>query len=343
MQEFAKRVAPALVATISIATITLSSPSRSEPIQWDMTGVISNGDVFKGHLNAISDGAFDIITHEPGSLFPHFEVFKAIGEGRVDLAMDPLGFWSGDNPALALFSAVPFGPEAPEYLGWIYHGGGQEILEDVLEEHGIHPIICEIGAPEASGWFRKEIKSVEDLKGLKMRFFGLGAQVMQKLGVETQLLPPSKILAALESGKLDATEFASPSNDLNRGFHKVAQHYYFPGWHQPYTLITLMINQDSWAELNDIQQAQIKAACNVNLIARLAEEGAQQFDALEKIQAEGVQLHRWSPEMLSVFKEGWEEVAAEMSEKNADFKRAWTSLSEFREKYKIWDGLALAD
>jgi TRAP-type mannitol/chloroaromatic compound transport system substrate-binding protein len=276
-------------------------------------------------------------------LFPHFELVKAIGDGRVDLGASPLGFWADDIPAAPLFAAVPFGPEAPEYLAWMHHGGGLEILSDILDEHGIHPIICEIGAPEASGWFREEIKSVDDLNGLKMRFFGLGAQVMQKLGVETQLLPPSKIYAALESNEIDATEFSSPSNDLSRGFHEIAKHYYFPGWHQPYTLITLMINQNSWNALADTQKAQIDAACSANLVARLAEEVSLQYGALQELQAEGVQLHRWSPEMLGAFENAWNEVADEMSDRDPDFKRAWVSLSEFRANHKIWDDLALVD
>lgn len=333
-----------LVATI-IATSWAVQPSLvgAEPVQWNMTGVVTGGAAIKERIDAISDGAFEITVHEPGELFPHFELFKAIGDGRVDLGAAPTGFWSDEIPAAPLFSAVPFGPEAPEYLAWMYHGGGQEILQDILGRHGIHPIICEINAPEASGWFREEITSLDDLDGLKMRFFGLGALVMEKHGVTTQLLPPSKIYAALESGEIDATEFSSPSADLDFGFHEIAKHYYFPGWHQPYTLTVLMINQDSWAALTDMQKAQVEAGCSTHLIATLAEEGASQFDALQKLQAEGVQLHRWSPEMLSAFESAWDEVAAELSEKDPDFERAWTSLSEFRAKYKIWDDLALVD
>lgn len=337
------KIAILALASIAIAFLARPSTPLAEPIRWNMTGVISSGAAFKDHLDAIAGGTIVITPYEPGTLFPHFELLKAVGDGRVDLGMDPLGFWSKAIPAAALFSAVPFGPEAPEYLAWIYHGGGQEILEAITAPHGIHPIICEVGPPEASGWFHREIKSVDDLKGLKMRFFGLGAQVMRKLGVETKLLPPSKILAALESGALDATEFASPHSDLSRDFHKVAKHYYFPGWHQPYTLLTLMINKGRWTALSNTQKAQVKAACSANLVTKLAEEGAQQPDALKELKAEGVQLHRWSPEMLSVFESRWKEVATEMSGKDADFKRAWESLSTFRENYKIWDDLALVD
>lgn len=331
-----------LIVCVSIC-VGFALPSQAEPVRWKMTGVIQSGAVFAEHVKAITGGALQVEPHKPGSLFPHFELFDAIGDGRVDLGLDPIGFWSKKIPAAPLFSAVPFGPEAPEYLAWIYHGGGQEILEQLVAPFGIHPIICEIGAPEASGWFRREIKSIQDLKGLKMRFFGLGARVMQKLGVDTRLLPPSKILSALESGDLDATEFASPDSDLKHGFHRVAKHYYFPGWHQPYTLLTLMINKSRWAELDDLRKAQVEAACSANLVARLAEEGAQQPSALAALRAKGVTLHRWPPEMLNAFRKAWDDVTAEMSVANADFKQTWTSLSRFRERYKIWDDLALVD
>ena len=142
-----QRVVSQIAGLMFAATVALPSAARAEPVQLNMTGVISSGEEFKGFLEAIAGAAFEIKTHEPGELFPHFELLKAIGDGRVDLGNDPLGFWGEEIPAAPLFSAVPFGPEAPEYLAWIYHGGGQEILEDILATHGIHPIICEIGAP----------------------------------------------------------------------------------------------------------------------------------------------------------------------------------------------------
>lgn len=332
------------LAIAVFAVWIVQSPAwAAEPVQWKMTGVVTSGAEIEEWIEGLSEGDLEITSHKPGELFPHLDLFKAIGDGRVDLGIAPIGFWAKDIPAAPLFSAVPFGPAAPEYLAWMHHGGGHDLLRDMLDKHGIYPINCTINAPEASGWFRNEIKSVDDLAGLKMRFFGLGAKVMEKLGVSTTLLPPSAIYAALESGEIDATEFSSPSFDIDWGFHKIAKHYYFPGWHQPYTLTALMINKDGWESLTDIQRRRVEAACAANLIATLAESEADQFEALEKLKAEGVQLHRWSAEMLDVFRGAWNEVAAEMTAKDPDFKRAWASLKDFREKHRVWRDLALAD
>ena len=146
---------------------------------------------------------------------------------------------------------MPFGPEAGEYLGWMRHGGGKKLMEELHAKYGIgNVILCGLISPEASGWFRKEIKTADDLKGLKMRFFGLGANVMQKLGVSTQLLQAGEIFQALQLGTIDATEFSMPVMDLTLGFHQVAKHYYFPGWHQMSTLNELIISKPKWAEFS---------------------------------------------------------------------------------------------
>ncbi|OZG69701.1 C4-dicarboxylate ABC transporter, partial [Hahella sp. CCB-MM4] len=150
----------------------------------------------------------------------------------VEAGWSTPGYWAGRVPALQLLAAVPFGPQAPEYLAWLKFGGGQEFLDELYEPHNIKSIICAVIAPEASGWFRNEINSVEDLRGLSMRFFGLGAKVMERMGVSTQLLAGGDIFPALELGTIDATEFSMPAIDLNLGFYQVASYYYFPGWHQ---------------------------------------------------------------------------------------------------------------
>jgi len=157
---------------------------------------------------------------EPGALVPALETIQAVSKGSVATAWSSPGFFSGTDSAFAFFTTVPFGPGIPEFLAWIYHGGGLQLQNEMFGQHGIHAIPCGITPPEASGWFRKEIKSVDDLKGLKMRFFGLGAKVMDKLGVSTQLLAPGDIFQALQLGTIDATEFANPSLDEKLGFYR---------------------------------------------------------------------------------------------------------------------------
>ena len=333
-------------AAVSIVVVG-SPPAAEEPVRWKMASAVSSsvpilGATAKGlteKIAAISGGDFVIKFYEPGALVPPLEMFDAVAKGSIEAAWAPPGFWAGKIRAAPLFSAVPFGPSAGEYLAWVYHGGGQELWREIMAPHGIYSVFCSLEAPEASGWFREEITSVDDLEGLKMRFLGLGALTMEKLGVSTQLLAPADIYPALERGVIDATEFSMPAVDLNLGFHAIAKHYYFPGWHQPATLVDLMIHLPRWQELSDTHRAQIEVACRASIVDNLALAEASQFKALQELQGKGVQLHRWPPEMLAAFESAWQEVAAEQAAEDPDFKRAWDSLQAFRADYKIWKDL----
>ena len=190
--------------------------------------------------------------------------------------------------------------------------------------------------PEASGWFRKEIKTLDDLKGLKMRFFGLGANVMQKMGVATQLLQAGEIFQALQLGTIDATEFSMPTMDLSLGFHQVAKYYYFPGWHQQTSIGQLYISKKKWDEFSPHQQFVVEQACKAQMLQELAESDALQFAAMKELQSKGVILKKWPPEFLKAFEEKWQEVVKEESEKSENFKKVWASYSKFRADYKVW-------
>ena len=228
-------------------------------------------------------------------------------------------------------------------MAWIYYGGGKELFEKIYAKYNIKGIFCGVIAPEASGWFRKEIKSLEDMKGMKMRFFGLGAKVMEKIGVSTQLIAGGDIFPALELGTIDATEFSMPAVDLNLGFYQVAKHYYFPGWHQQSTLFELMINMDKWNNLSETQQAQIESVCGDNMRHGVAEGEAIQIEALTSLKSKGVQIHKWNDEILDTLKKAWLEVVEEESAKDEEFKEAWQSLQLFRENYKAWKSLGYLD
>ena len=290
-------------------------------------------------VKVISGGTVQLKFFEPKALVPPLEMFDAVASGSLDAAWATPGYWFGKEPALAMFSAVPFGPRAGEYLAWYYHGGGKKLMKDIYGKHKIHSFICGVIAPEASGWFRKEIKSLDDLKGLKMRFFGLGAKVMEKLGVSTQLIAGGDIYPALERGSIDATEFSMPAIDLELGFYQIAKHYYFPGWHQQATLQDLIISDKKWKELSKTQKAQIEIACGDNVREGLAEGEAIQAKALTELKKKGVTIHRWSPEILAALEKAWKEVVTELSASNADFKKVWASYSKFRGEYDVWKAL----
>ena len=290
-------------------------------------------------IRRVSGGTLEITFHEPGTLVPPLETFDAVASGTVDAAFSSPGDWGDRIPALRLFSAVPFGPAAGEYLAWIYFGGGKELFDGILRRRNIHGVFCGLIAPEAAGWFRRQIRTFDDLEGVRMRAAGLGAKVLRKLGVQTRRLSGGDIFMALESGAIDAAEFSMPAIDLKLGFHQMARNYYFPGWHQPSTLFALMISLDRWDALSTTRKAQIEAVCGDNVRHGLAEGEALQFAALKELQAAGVRIQRWSDDILEALEAAWREVAAEEAAADADFATVWRSLTGFRDDYAIWKEL----
>jgi TRAP-type mannitol/chloroaromatic compound transport system substrate-binding protein len=287
-------------------------------------------------LRKVSGGSIDARGFEPGALVPAGQYLDAVGNGSLDSAWTVSGFWTGKDIAFALYASVPFGPEAGEYLAWMKHGGGEKLMKELHAKYNVEVVPCGVISPEASGWFRKEINSPADLKGLKMRFFGLGANVMQKLGVATQLLQAGEIFQALQLGTIDATEFSMPVMDLTLGFHQVAKFYYFPGWHQMSTINEFIVSKQKWAELSETQKEIIHTVCDATMLRQFAEGEAVQFAAMQEIQSKGVTLKYWTKEFLDTYRKAWEEVAAEQAAKSPEFAKGWASYSAFRKNYAVW-------
>jgi TRAP-type mannitol/chloroaromatic compound transport system substrate-binding protein len=288
----------------------------------------------------ISNGEIEIEFFGPGTLVPSSEMFDAVASGAIDAAFSSPGSWAHKEPALQLFSSVPFGPTPGEYLGWVYFGGGKELLNKIYHPHGIQSVLCGMIAPEAAGWFRRTFVTPEDLVGLKMSASGLGGKVLNKLGVETRELQEAEIFLALERGEIDGAEFSMPAIDIKLGFYQLANHYYFPGWHQPASFFELIINKDRWDALTKTRKAQIEAVCGDNIRYGLAEGEALQYGALKELTAKGVKIKRWPVAILSALEDAWDEVATEQSAADTKFKEVWRSLSDFRKDYAIWNELA---
>lgn len=325
--------------------ITTETPEGEQATHnWKMTSTFGSatpllgtfGKLLPDHVKLATGGSVTIKFHEPGVLAPALESFDAVQYGAIEAAWSTSGYWAGKVPALQLFSSMPFGPPAAEYLAWYDHGGGRELFEDIYHKHNIHSIICGVTPPESSGWYKKEMKSLKDFENLKIRFFGLGGRVLERVGASPQLIAGGEIYQALELGAIDATEYAFPSVDLSMGFYQVADHYYFPGWHQQSTLFEFMINLDAWNALSDTQQAQIDMACSANVRLSLSEGEAMQAKALEAIAAKGVNIHTWPPEILEELEGHWQAVVVELSDSDEDFKRVWDSLVTFRASYRGW-------
>lgn len=285
---------------------------------------------------ALGNGKLKIKAFEPGALISGTSYYDAVSKGAVAAAFGNSAYSVGKNSAFTFFAAVPFGPNAGEYLAWMRHGGGQELAQELYAKDNIKYMMCGIVPPESSGWFVKEIKTLEDLKGLKMRFLGLGARVMEKMGVSTQLLAGGDIYPALELGTLDATEFSMPVTDRALGFYQIAKHNYFPGWHQQSTIQELLINMDKWKALDAASQQLLETLCLAQTTKMIAEGEALQFKAMRENEKNGVTNHRWPKDILDAFEKTWLEVIDEEISKNPDSKRVWQSYSSFRENYSIW-------
>jgi TRAP-type mannitol/chloroaromatic compound transport system substrate-binding protein len=330
-------------ASLAVGLAAASADAQNK-VRWKMHSAFggklailgTSGAKIEQRMDRISGGSFQLKFYEPGALIPALQYYDAVGQGSVDAGWGAAGFYVAKNPAYAFFSSVPFGPGVGEYVAWMVHGGGSQLHNELLAKDNIKSLICGILPPEASGWFRKEITSIDQLRGLKMRFYGLGARVMEKFGVSTQLLAPGDIYPALELGAIDATELSVPLIDEGLGFFQVAKHYYFPGWHQQSTLADLLVNKKQFDELSDSHKAALETVCGYQVYANLAEGEATQFDAMKRIQDKGVTLHTWSPEILDAYRKAWEEVIVEETAKSADMKKIHDSYSQFRASYAIW-------
>lgn len=297
---------------------------------------------FADQAKKASAGSLQVRVFDPGELVPAMEVLDAVSAGKVEAGYAAAGFWMGKLPASPLFSAVPFGPELGEYLAWFYDGNGMQLYQEMYDDAGLNVkvFILTILPPETSGWFKKKITTPADLQGLKMRFFGLGGDVMEKLGVSVEAMAGGEIFPALEKGVLDATEFSMPVIDANLQFHKLADYNYFPGWHQQTTALELLINMETWNELSPSQQAIIELACRDCVLQSIAQGEAAQARVIERNASElDVKNEVWSPELLAAFKEAWEEVVAEQCASDPFFKRVWEDLAAFRVDYRKWKRL----
>jgi len=337
-----------LTPKASTATEEPPAPTEPETVHWRMTSAYTGSLPVLGELpkriesaiSQISDGQFEIKFHEPGTMVPPQDLFEAVRSGTIQAGFSSPALWAEKVPALQLFSSIPFGPQTREFLAWFRQGGGQEIYDDIYDKQGLHGLVCGVTSPEASGWFKKPVSTPDDLKGLRMRITGLGARVMEKLGVSTEMLMNADIIVAMNSGAIDAAEFSQPAMDFSLGLHRTAGIVYFPGWHQPTTLYDLMINKKAWQALSDPAKAQIEAVCGDNIWRGLTAADSKQFGALKRYTKLGIQMKTWGPELLLAFHNAWNQVAKELSDKDKDFRRAWNSLQKFREEFGIWDELS---
>ncbi|MHC4925491.1 MAG: TRAP transporter substrate-binding protein [Planctomycetota bacterium] len=289
------------------------------------------GEKIAERVEAITGGNFTIRVYAAGEIVPALQVMDAVQQGTVQCGVSPGYYYIGKNPALAFDSSVPFGLSTRQQLAWFYHGGGLDLLNSVYADFGIVTFPAVSTGGQMGGWFRREVSSLADLGGLRMRIPGMGGEIMARLGVTVQTLGGGDIYPALERGAIDATEWVGPYDDEKLGFHQIAKNYYYPGWWEPGLTGSLLVSQSAYDELPVAYQQALRSACAESMSDRLAAYDAANPAALRRlVQDHGVTLREFSPEILDA---AWRESNAYLEEQaagDASFKRVYDNWKEFR-------------
>jgi len=288
-------------------------------------------------IEEMSGGRIRVKVYGAGELVGAFEVFDAVSQGNAQLGHAGAYYWKGKIPAAPFFSSVPFGLTADEMNAWLYYGGGLQLWEEAYKPFGLIPNPAGNTGTQMGGWFNKEIRSVADLKGLKMRIPGFGGDVLRKAGGIPVTLPGGEIFQSLQSGAIDATEWVGPYNDLAFGFYKAAKYYYAPGWHEPGSTIECMINEKAFNALPEDLQSIVRNAMRIANQQMLAEYNARNPAALKTlVEKHGVQLKTFPKEVLETLRQLSDEVLAEAAAKDKFTAKVWASQKAFKHAISQW-------
>jgi TRAP-type mannitol/chloroaromatic compound transport system substrate-binding protein len=297
---------------------------------------------FAKNVELMSGGTIKIKVHPKNVLVPAFGVFDACSIGAIDAYHSAAYYYKGKNEAFNLFTGFPFGFTATEMNAWLDFGGGMELWRELYDKHNLVPFKGGNTDIQMGGWFKKEINTLEDLKGLKMRIPGLGGEVFSKLGVKPIQLPAGEIFISLERNMLDATEWLGPSLDTKMGFQKAAK-YYYTGWHEPGSMLSLVFNKKKLSKLSDEQKLIIEVATQEMNAHMASEFQYQNAKSLKEIESLGdVKIQSFPKPIMEAAKKAMIEVAKEKSAKSADFKKVWESASSFLQETKSWSDIGMS-
>lgn len=301
--------------------------------------IIGTGvDNFAKRCFELSGGSLDIKVYAKNILVPALQVFDATSATQIDAFHSGVYYWKGKNAAFSIFGGMPLGLTSEEIITWMKFGGGYELWREMYGKYNLYPLIGGTTGPQMGGWFKKEINSLADLKGLKMRIPGLGGEVMKKLGVNPVLLPAGEIYTSLERGTIDATEWVGPALDSMMGFAKAAP-YYYTGWHEPGSILEITFNKTRWEKLSVEHQAIITAASEEMTSTMLQEFRYENAKALQDL-PKNVQIKTFPKEMMDAAKIALDEVLEVESNKSDDFKRVLESYQKFVKLNKPWDDIS---
>jgi TRAP-type mannitol/chloroaromatic compound transport system substrate-binding protein len=337
------RTAAASAAAASIAAPAMAQSNPS--LKWRLTSsfpksldtIFGASEAFAKAVAEATDNNFQIQVFAAGEIVPGLQALDAASTGNVEMCHTASYYYFGKDPTFALGTSIPFGMNQRMIDAWMFYGGGMDMLNEFYKKFNVIGIPAGNTGAQMGGWYRKEIKTVDDLKGLKMRIGGFAGRVISRLGVVPQQIAGGDIYPALEKGTLDAVEWVGPYDDEKLGFHKVAQYYYYPGWWEGGPMLHNFINLNKWNELSKSYQSIVLSASHVANTLMQARYDALNPAALKRLVAGGAQLRPFSQAILDASFKAANDVYAETSAANADFKKVYEAFRTFRnDQYLMW-------
>ncbi|MBP2298766.1 TRAP transporter substrate-binding protein [Azospirillum picis] len=344
-----KRRAFLTSAGVGVAASTLAAPaiaqSSSNPeIKWrcassfpkSLDTIYGGAEFVAKRVAELTDGKFQIRVFAAGEIVPALQVLDAVKDGTIECGHTVSYYYVGKDPTFAFDAAMPFGLNARQQNAWMTHGGGRELMAEFFAGHNLVAIGAGNTGTQMGGWFRKEIKSIEDLKGLKFRIGGYAGTIMAKLGVVPQQIGGGDIYPALEKGTIDAAEFVGPYDDEKLGFQKVAKYYYYPGWWEGGPQVSMLFGKEKYDALPQTYKAALQAACADATLDMLGKYDVQNMTALKRLVGAGTQLRPFPNEVMQACYQAAIEVYEEEAAKNEKFKKIYDAWKKFREEEYLW-------
>ncbi|MDG1463208.1 MAG: TRAP transporter substrate-binding protein [Gammaproteobacteria bacterium] len=296
------------------------------------------------HIETASNGRIKIRLFAGGELVPPFEVFGAVSQGMAEIGHGSAYYWKGKTEAAQFFTALPFGLSAPEQNGWLYYGGGLELYRELYAPFNLMPFPAGNSGAQMGGWFNKEINSLEDLKGLKMRLPGLGGEVLAKAGGTPVATPGSEIFTALQTGALDATEWVGPYNDMAMGLHQAARYYYYPGWHEPGPTLEAIVNKEAFDALPEDLQKIIELSCsavNDQMFAEYMARNGQSLEQILELEEQGeIEIRKFPDEVLRELRRLSDEVVLDLVKRDPKAEKIYESYETYRKRTAKWTAIS---
>ncbi|MDP2961626.1 MAG: TRAP transporter substrate-binding protein [Sulfurimicrobium sp.] len=330
---------------------TLAAPAKADSmpaIRWRMASsfpksldtVYGGAEMLAERVKQLTDGKFNIRVFAGGEIVPGLQVLDAVQQGTVECGHSASYYYVGKNKAYAFDCSIPFGLNARQQNAWMYYGGGLQLMREFFAKSNVYNIPGGNTGTQMGGWFRKEVKSLADLKGLKMRIPGFGGEVMSRLGVVPQTLAGGDVYPSLERGTIDATEWVGPYDDEKLGFYKIAKNYYYPGFWEGSTQFSFYINLAEWNKLPKLYQQALEVAAaetNINVMAEYDHKNPQ---AIQRLIKNGVKVHAFPQDIMKAAHKAAFEIFEEEAAKNPDFKKIYASWKPYRDQQYHWFGMA---